>query len=502
MRQPRTSLIGRALLAGLVLAGLVLAGLQAPVARAAAISVTTTADELNTDGDCSLREAIRAANEDISIDACGAGSGADTISLPAGTYILTLPGTGEDAALTGDLDITEDLTLDGAGKTNTTIDGNGLDRVLSISGDVQISGVTITGGASGASDPGGGVFVSSGALTLTNSRVRNNTGRNGAGIVVYGSGALTLVETRVSENTSTLDGGGIHNYGDVTMISSLVDGNTGGSNGGGISSTGTLTIVNSTISGNTTGSNGGGISAVGTIGLYNVTIANNDANSGGGAHSGLNASFSLRNSLIANNTDNAGSPDCYGTLTSQRHNLIEDTAGCTIGGNTNGNVTGVAPLISTLQGNGGPTLTHGLLAGSPAIDAGTASGCLDHSGAILATDQRGFVRNGTCDIGAFEHDSAGAPTSTPTPTNTATPTRTPTHTATSTATSTRTPTHTPTGTLTATHTPTHTPTGTLTATPTGTLTATHTPTHTPIGTPTVPAGEFKVSLPLVTSPAE
>src|SRR5687767_3174871 len=72
------------------------------------ISVTTTNDELNADGDCSLREAIQAANADAGVDDCAAGSGADTIALPAGAYTLAIAGAGEDANATGDLDIVSD----------------------------------------------------------------------------------------------------------------------------------------------------------------------------------------------------------------------------------------------------------------------------------------------------------------------------------------------------------------------------------------------------------
>jgi CSLREA domain-containing protein len=87
-------------------------------AQAATFTVTKTAD--TNDGacnaDCSLREAIVAANA----------PGADSIILPAGTYTLTIAGAGEDGALTGDLDITSDLTLTGAGADVTTINGGGL----------------------------------------------------------------------------------------------------------------------------------------------------------------------------------------------------------------------------------------------------------------------------------------------------------------------------------------------------------------------------------------
>ncbi|MBL8093191.1 MAG: CSLREA domain-containing protein, partial [Anaerolineales bacterium] len=95
-----------ALLPALV-GGLALGGV--PAVYATQITVTTTTDELNADGDCSLREAIVAANTNTAVDACPAGSGADTITLPAGTFTLSLAGINENAAATGDLDIVDDL---------------------------------------------------------------------------------------------------------------------------------------------------------------------------------------------------------------------------------------------------------------------------------------------------------------------------------------------------------------------------------------------------------
>ena len=123
---------------------------------AAAITVNTTADELNGDGDCSLREAIRAANLDQVVDGCPAGNGADTIFLPPGEYLFdaAMAGFNEDHALTGDLDIQEDLTIEGAGRVNTRVDANGLDRVFHvIDATVEISGVTITGGDAASNFP-------------------------------------------------------------------------------------------------------------------------------------------------------------------------------------------------------------------------------------------------------------------------------------------------------------------------------------------------------------
>jgi len=92
-----------------------------PVAHTATITVNTTDDELNDDGDCSLREAIQAANTDSAVDGCTAGSGADTITLPAGYYTLTIAGANEEDNATGDLDILDDLTINGDGEGYTVI---------------------------------------------------------------------------------------------------------------------------------------------------------------------------------------------------------------------------------------------------------------------------------------------------------------------------------------------------------------------------------------------
>ena len=87
---------------------------------------------MTDDGDCSLREALQAANTDIAVDACPAGDGWDTIMVPAGTYTLTLTGSGEDGNTTGDLDVLESVTILGAGAGSTTIDGNDSDRVFHV----------------------------------------------------------------------------------------------------------------------------------------------------------------------------------------------------------------------------------------------------------------------------------------------------------------------------------------------------------------------------------
>lgn len=489
--------------AGLALALLIF---TTPTARAATITVNTTADEVNNDGDCSLREAIIAANENRAVSGCPAGSGADTIRLPAGNYVLSLAGTGENAALTGDLDISEDLTITGAGRANTTIDANGIDGVIQIFNALaQLSDLTVTGGETG-SFAGSGIYLGvNGALTLSNSRVTNNSPQRGI-YSVPTAGPLIISNSRIDNNT----GGGLYTQTATTIVNSVIYDNTNDSSGGGIHhNLSTLTLINSTISGNSAAIHGGGLLNSGETQLYNVTIANNTADSdssGGGDGGGIfqnSGSLTAKNSIVADNIDNSSTgtlhPDCSGVLSSAGYNLIETTTGCIITGDTTGNRLNLLPFLGPLQNNGGQTQTHALLVGSPAVNAGSPLGCLDQNGGLLTTDQRGYVRNGTCDMGAYEYDSAGAatptptatrtPTATPTPTPTATQTRPPTATATRTPTATATntpipPTATATRTPTATQTPTFTPSATATRTPTPTATFTRTPTTTPTHTPT------------------
>jgi CSLREA domain-containing protein len=142
--------------------------LPASQAFAATITVNTFTDELNADGDCSLREAVRAANTDRAVDACTAGGGADTINLQTGTYSLMIPGASEDAAATGDMDLLGTVTIAGSSTTVKTIPASG-DRVLHVvvGATATISGVTVEGGLG---SPGGGIY-NEGTLTLNNSTV-------------------------------------------------------------------------------------------------------------------------------------------------------------------------------------------------------------------------------------------------------------------------------------------------------------------------------------------
>lgn len=421
-------------LAIVVSAGMIGLLLPATPARAFTIYTVTRTDDPAPDSclptDCSLREAVRAAN---------ASPGMDLIILTALTYTLSLTPTKPDMdATNGDLDITDDLTIQGAGAASTIIDGNQLDAILIIRNDdvaVTLNAVTIRNGSSGF----GGAIYSNGNLTLNEVIIRNNTspaGPGGAIYVNYGS-TLALNNSTITENSAagtnvTGDtGGGIYNLGTVRLNNSTISGNRSQGGGGGLANSGgVIYAINSTISGNRTDFNGGGIINwnAGRVELFNVTIANNvadnnDDNSGqgGGILTEPGSPVVIRNSLIGNNFNWEGMfsynpDDCTGTLVSGGGNLIETMTNCTLTASAPGDdITGQDPKLGLLADNGGSTRTHALQPDSPAIDAGVPSGCRGVGGSLLTTDQRGYPRpvdggsgQSRCDIGAFEFGSTVA----------------------------------------------------------------------------------------------
>ncbi|MCI0397046.1 MAG: CSLREA domain-containing protein [Chloroflexi bacterium] len=403
------------------------------------ITVNTTDDELNSDGDCSLREAVRSANLNSAVDGCLAGSGADTINIPAGTYELSIAGNGEDAALTGDLDLAEDVTVEGSTAAATRLDASFDDRIFHVQSSVQatFSDIAIIGGQE-LSFGGGGLMTNANSrVQINDSLIISNTARSGGGII--NAGIMTITHSTIATNTATIDtgggivtgsgasitlvnstvrnnqgvaGGGLSTFnGTITVIASTISDNDDTSplaSGGGIRAVGgsNISVINSTVSGNHSPFGGGGIYAFSgsVINLYNATIANNSTDGSGGGLNTNSATTNMHNSILA---DNSGptDPDCAAVINSLGYNLIEtDTAACVINGNQTGVLTLVDPALGPLQDNGGSTYTQALVGASPAINGGNPAGCTDPASQPLTTDQRGFSRpvGAVCDIGAYE----------------------------------------------------------------------------------------------------
>ena len=494
------------------------------------ITVTTTSDVIASDGLCSLREAVIAANTDAAFSDCPGGSGEDVIefdpSLPVpAIFALTNTGANEDSALTGDLDISGILSINGAGMDNTILDGLGADRVFEIlpAANATITGIRIRNGDPGTGADGGGIAIdltgrltlndstvisntatlggginvlgllsssnssvtgnqgggisndagllllsnvhvtnnsggygissqngaqmvysggtvsgnqgggiynatstatltdltvndNSGGpgvhnqgttatnLTLANSAVMSNTATSGAGILNEGLAAdATIDDTRISLNIATAGGGGVNNSGIMTIRRSTIDHNQART-GGAIDHAGSsLQLTNDTLSNNSVSDNGGGLYNRTAAALLNVTFTTNSASgpeTGGNIFvDGDTASLSVHNTIVANAGAGGNCFNNLGTITSLGHNL-ESTNTCGFG--ATGDITNTNPLLGPLQDNGGPTWTHALLAGSPAINAGDNNGC-------PTTDQRGVARpQGTsCDIGSYERIFGG-----------------------------------------------------------------------------------------------
>ena len=322
---------------------------------------------------------------------------------------LTLEGctvSDNSAGIGGGIANAGDATLINCTVSNNSAGiGGGIDN--HILGTLQLTNSTVSD--NNAFD-GGGIF-NDGAAILVNSTVSGNSGSQWSGGLVN-EGTATLVGCVFENNTSAF-GGGFINAGELSLTrctvhdnSAVADGDFGGI-GGGIYNYGSAEITSCTISGNSATYEAGGIYNDGEVSLNNVTIAGNTAGTdGGGIYVDTSDGVELKNTLIADNTATAG-PDCSGNLTSYGYNLIEDTSGCSIVGDATGNLFDLDPGLDELQNNGGPTETHSLLSGSPAIDAGS---CTDIDGNPITADQRGYPRpsplGGNCDIGAYEAEQA------------------------------------------------------------------------------------------------
>jgi CSLREA domain-containing protein len=413
-------------------------------------TVVTTADTpdaqpgdslcADANGNCSLRAALTEAN---ALPACGT----LTIHLPAGTYTQTLVAAAdENTNAGGDWDIAHNVVIRGAGAGTTilqaaTTPNTATERVFDIlSGTVEMGDLTVRYGKPlyvGRLEGGGGGIVNHGKLTLQRVVVSQNITDGafyfGGGISSFG--ALTLTDCAIVGNQAKgqVGGGGVFLAADGTFTGCNISGNTSGYQGGGIDFQGQdgqmLRLLNCTISGNTAnrldtinGGAGGGVyifshSGASTLEVTNCTIADNRSatTQGGGlsAQLGLNstATTRLRNTIIANNTE----PNLYKSLatpnknniTSLGHNLTSDNGSGLLTGS--GDLINTDPLLAPLGDYGGPTQTHALLPGSPALDRGdncvlTNSCASDNLGFNLTTDQRGFNRQigSTVDIGAFE----------------------------------------------------------------------------------------------------
>lgn len=308
----------------------------------------------------------------------------------------------------GTLDVTG-----GAIRNNTAeLDGGGLSLESAV---VSLTEVSVNGNT--ATEEGGGInaFGDGGELRIFESSITNNVATNEGGGIRAAGVTLGLMDTSVSNNQSSLSGGGVYAEDTTTeLINSLLSANSAVENGGGISSvgtSGTLGVSNSTISGNSATLAGGGIyhEASATAFVVNATVTANSAGTiGGGIRAASSAT--LGNTIVAQNiavTDDFDVSGAFATLGSNIIGRLDDATGLFF--EQNNDQIGFAndlldPGLAPLEDNGGPTLSHGLLLDSVAIDAGITEGA-------AAFDQTGKARNYDgdrdgffiVDIGAVEY---------------------------------------------------------------------------------------------------
>jgi CSLREA domain-containing protein len=322
---------------------------------------------------CTLRAAVQEANALPGAQWIALGAGVLMLNVQDSPFAPTVQPTPEDNAVTGDLDIKDDLTIIGLDADRTTIHANEGDRVFEVHGAVTVwlGQVALSGGAPLEHGDGGGLRNNGGAVTLHAVAVTGNTAGGGGGLSNV-AGTLAVRDSSITLN-STVEGGA----------------------GGGIRNEAVLLLENVTLSGNQAGSGGGILAQAGNAVLRNVTVYGNSASSAGGGINGNGEVIRLSNTILAGNSASTG-PDCGSSLRSDGYNLIGELADCSVLGETASNIVGQSPGVDLLALNERMTASHGLLVGSRAIDAGSC---------VLTTDQRGAERpqGQSCDIGAVEY---------------------------------------------------------------------------------------------------
>ena len=396
--------------------------LSGPTAPAGRITVNTSNDELDLlspNGRCSLREALGNANDNSGALAdCSAGTGDDTVSLPAGKFVLSIDDPGSDnVGAEGDLDVTDDhaLTIRGAGPDQTIIDADGIDRVLDIrpgAGPVVISDLTLTGGS--LTRDGGALYNDDADVTLVNVIVRENMALNGGGTYVHESAAtLTLDGVVVHENGARGNGGGIFvNAGTVTMTDTQVLTNVADSYGGGLHvRSGTATLTGTDIAGNAA-VQGAGV-YVEETGAYlstaGTTLRDNSAAFRGGGLLIESATATISDSRILSNTaswNGGGVSVVTGTVTMMATDLVSNTALHDHGGGLLVEY-GTAAMTDTVvmsnrakEGNGGGIYVSDSAARASVSAARILSNTADHGGGLYVYSGELLITSSTIEANA------------------------------------------------------------------------------------------------------
>jgi CSLREA domain-containing protein len=370
VRRACVELIGVGLLIATVVA--------APAASGSPIlTVDTYEDTFDgscTDGDCSLRDSI------VAVDDGG------TVRVPPGFYPLSLAGAGGPEA--GDLDLVRPMTIVGTGETGSFLDASGLgDRVFDVAADAELRHLTMLGGSQVGT--GGIVRATNGAIAIRRATLFGGRADDGGAVAVGDGATVSIDRSWISASRATDRGGALFARGTTFVSRSTISGNRATEGGGAFAATFvSLSIGDSTVSRNVA-VRGGGVRALGDVDFVSSTIAGNRADVGGATLLATSSGSSASNSVFDGNMASVQGSICVRRLFTHGHN-VADTRGC--GLTAPSDVTGVDARIGSLRQNGGPTPTHRLKTGSPAVGHGV--GCTNK-------DQRGAPRS-DCDSGAYE----------------------------------------------------------------------------------------------------
>jgi predicted outer membrane repeat protein len=413
--------------------GLLICAVALPV-HAATITVTNT----NDNGPGSLRQALAVAHDGDRITFAVSGAITLTSSALVVSKSVTISGPGPDQLSIVGLQFQSVFAVEAATISGLTIRNGavGIDNFgtltvrncvisgMSVDGIHNVASLTVVN--SNVSDNFFGIYNITGEFGVVTATILSTTvsGNSAGGVVAApnffgGRAYITITDCTITNNFSQSGGGGILGARTLlTVANSTISGNSAGTSGGGISvSPGPIgvdldsSIVNSTISGNSAGTSGGGISTSTTLRLANCTITGNSALSGGGIYNV--GSVEVSNTILNAGASGENIFNNSGTVISDGYNLSSDDSGGYLTGP--GDQINTDPLLGPLQNNGGPTFTHALLPGSPAIDAGDSSFTLppyyDQRGPIFRR-----VFNHRIDVGSFEAQPTPPPFPRPRPT--------------------------------------------------------------------------------------
>jgi CSLREA domain-containing protein len=285
-------------------------------AYALGIVVNTATDEDTNNINCSLREAIIAANTDSTYNGCTTGSGADTITFAAG-YVITLLGSQLPA-------VTTPIVINGMGAANTIIQANAMPnvatyRVLEVgaAGDLTLNDLTVrygrcNGSCATATTSGGGIYNDQGTLTVSNVTFSANSATFGGGGMYNNTSSPTLTNVTFSANSApgTGTGGGMYNNtSSPTLTDVTFSANSAGSYGGGMyNNTSNPILTRVTFSATNSATNGGGMYNYNSssLTLTDVTFSSNSATLGGGMYNDSSSPTLTNVTFSANSTTNGG----------------------------------------------------------------------------------------------------------------------------------------------------------------------------------------------------